>query len=130
MDATLSAVRHARHVLAEIKPRMPRTLGDTVVRVDRLDAITETDHPLFNLPPPPVSDVFRLSHAGNARSRPLFIVVSAAVFVSDDVLAFTSVLALSAYQVPGLRPIPLIEALTATGALHAAIQTSIGKWRG
>ena len=30
-----------------------------MVHIDRLDAITEADHPLFELPPPPVSDVFR-----------------------------------------------------------------------
>ena len=29
-----------------------------MVHIDRLDAITEADHPLFELPPP-VSDVFR-----------------------------------------------------------------------
>jgi 4-hydroxybutyrate CoA-transferase len=58
-DATLSAVRHARHVVAEINPRMPRTLGDTMIHVDRLHAITEVDRPLFELAPPPESDVFR-----------------------------------------------------------------------
>ena len=127
VDATLSALRNARHILAEVNPRMPRTLGDTVVHVDRLDAITETDHPLFELPPPPVSDVFRLSHAGagpcslsRARSYPK----------GRRNRALASLLALPAYQVPGLRTMPPTEALTATGALHAAIQTSIGKWRG
>ena len=59
VDATLSAVRHARHIVAEINPRMPRTLGDTTIHIDRLDAITEVDRPLFELASPPVSDVFR-----------------------------------------------------------------------
>ena len=59
VDATLSAIRHARHVIAEINPRMPRTLGDTMIYLDRIDAITEVDRPLFELTPPPVSDVFR-----------------------------------------------------------------------
>jgi acyl-CoA hydrolase len=43
--------------VAEINPRMPRTLGDTLVPVDRLDAMTEVDRPVFELAPPPVSDV-------------------------------------------------------------------------
>lgn len=58
-DATLAAVRQARHVAAEINPRMPRTLGDTLVPVDRLDAMTEVDRPVFELAPPPITDVAR-----------------------------------------------------------------------
>ncbi|MGC1410796.1 MAG: acetyl-CoA hydrolase/transferase C-terminal domain-containing protein [Acetobacteraceae bacterium] len=55
-DATLAAIRQARHVIAEINPQMPRTHGDTSVHIDRLDAITEVDHPLFQLPPAAASD--------------------------------------------------------------------------
>jgi 4-hydroxybutyrate CoA-transferase len=39
-DITVHAIRAARHVVAEINPRMPRTLGDTLVHVDRLAAVT------------------------------------------------------------------------------------------
>lgn len=55
-DITLSAIRHARHVIAEINPSMPRTLGDTMVHLDRLQAVTEVDRPLLELTPPPVSE--------------------------------------------------------------------------
>jgi 4-hydroxybutyrate CoA-transferase len=58
-DATVSAIRHARHVAAELNPRMPRTLGDTLVHIDRLDAVTKVDRPLFELQPPPITDVLR-----------------------------------------------------------------------
>src|SRR5262245_63691871 len=37
-DITVLALRSARHVVAEINPRMPRTLGDTLIHVDRLSA--------------------------------------------------------------------------------------------
>jgi acyl-CoA hydrolase len=56
VDITLSAIRRARHVIAELNPHMPRTLGDTVVHVDRLDAVIEVDRPLFELAPPAVSE--------------------------------------------------------------------------
>jgi 4-hydroxybutyrate CoA-transferase len=56
VDITLSAIRHARHVIAEINPNMPRTHGDTMVHLDRLDAITEVDRPLLELTPPAVSE--------------------------------------------------------------------------
>lgn len=42
-DAARAAVDSARMVLAEINARMPRTLGNTVVRLDRLRAVTRTD---------------------------------------------------------------------------------------
>ena len=47
VDITLSAIRHARHVIAEINPNVPRTHGDTMVHVDRLDAVIEVDRPLL-----------------------------------------------------------------------------------
>jgi 4-hydroxybutyrate CoA-transferase len=58
-DVTVAALRAARHVAAEINPRMPRTLGDTLVHIDRLAAITEVDRPLPELAPPPVSPPMR-----------------------------------------------------------------------
>jgi 4-hydroxybutyrate CoA-transferase len=58
-DVTVTAIRQARHVVAEINPRMPRTLGDTMVHLERLHAITEVDRPIPELAPPPVSDVMR-----------------------------------------------------------------------
>lgn len=56
-DVVMSAVRNARHVIAEINPQMPRTLGDTLVHVSSLDAIVEVDRALPELAPPPHDDV-------------------------------------------------------------------------
>ena len=58
-DITVPALRSARHVAAEINPRMPRTLGDTVIHVDRLASITEVDRPLPEMAPPPVTPAMR-----------------------------------------------------------------------
>jgi 4-hydroxybutyrate CoA-transferase len=58
-DVTVHALRTARHVAAEINPRMPRTAGDTAIHVDRLETVTEIDRPIPELPPPPVSAAMR-----------------------------------------------------------------------
>ncbi len=43
VDITRAAVDHADRVIAEINPGMPRTLGDTLVPLDRLAAFIETE---------------------------------------------------------------------------------------
>ncbi len=50
VDATKSAARHARTVIAQVNPRMPRTLGDCFIHVSKLSVIVEADTPLFELP--------------------------------------------------------------------------------
>lgn len=56
-DVVISAARCARHVVAEVNPRMPRTLGDTTVHISEFDAIIEADRSLPELPPPPSDPV-------------------------------------------------------------------------
>lgn len=56
-DIVLSAIRHARHVVAEINPHQPRTLGDTAVHVSQLRSITLVDQPLAQLVPRPPTEV-------------------------------------------------------------------------
>lgn len=58
-DAVLAAVRTARRVIAEINPRLPRTMGDTQIHLSRLHAIVEVDHPVPELPPPPLTQGMR-----------------------------------------------------------------------
>ena len=53
VDAALAAVQSARHVVAEINERMPRTHGNTLIHVDRLAAFIHTDRPLHTHPPRP-----------------------------------------------------------------------------
>lgn len=50
-DIVLGAIRHARHVVAELNPRMPRTWGPTVVHLDDLHAVVEVDAEVPEVPP-------------------------------------------------------------------------------
>jgi len=57
VDAARAAVDHARIVIAEINERMPRTHGNTVVRLDRIHAFIHTDRPLASAKHAPSSEV-------------------------------------------------------------------------
>ena len=46
VDAALAASYAARYVIAEINEQMPRTLGNTLVRFERVDAFIATSRPL------------------------------------------------------------------------------------
>jgi 4-hydroxybutyrate CoA-transferase len=56
-DAARAAADNADIVLAEINRRMPRTNGNTTVRLDRLHAFTLTDRPLYEHAPAAPTDV-------------------------------------------------------------------------
>lgn len=47
VDVTLTAVRRARTIVAEINPAMPRTHGDTRVHLDEIDHLVEVDTPVI-----------------------------------------------------------------------------------
>jgi acyl-CoA hydrolase len=53
VDVALSAARVARTVIAQINPRMPRTLGDAFIHADRIDCAVEVDAPLDQIAPVP-----------------------------------------------------------------------------
>ena len=59
VDCTLNAARCARHVIAEVNHRMPRTLGDSFLHVSKVSAIVESDRPLLELKPEPFTDLQR-----------------------------------------------------------------------
>jgi acyl-CoA hydrolase len=46
VDISLSAARAARHVVAQVNPRVPRTLGDTFLTAHEVQAIVEEERPL------------------------------------------------------------------------------------
>ncbi len=60
VDVARPAAEAARHVIAEINTRMPRTLGDSFLSLDRFDAYIETDRPLIEVPPAPITDGHRI----------------------------------------------------------------------
>ena len=53
VDAALAAALSARHVVAEINERMPRTHGNTLIHLDRVTSFVHTDRPLHTHPPRP-----------------------------------------------------------------------------
>lgn len=46
IDCTLTAAKHARTVIAEVNPRMPRTHGQSFLHVSDVDRIVEVNHAL------------------------------------------------------------------------------------
>lgn len=50
VGTTKPAAEEAKIVIAEINPRMPRTLGDSFIHVSRLNHIVEVDYPLPEAP--------------------------------------------------------------------------------
>ena len=50
VETSLYAARKAKHIIAQVNPRMPRTLGNTQVHVSELDAIVEVVQELPEIP--------------------------------------------------------------------------------
>src|ERR1700747_2419717 len=57
VDATLTAARVAKHVVAQVNDHMPRTYGDSFIHVDDIDAFVESSRPLCALKKPIVTDL-------------------------------------------------------------------------
>ena len=51
VETTKTAARCAKKIIAQVNPRMPRTLGDCFLHVSKFDAAVEVDQPLLELPP-------------------------------------------------------------------------------
>ena len=56
VDIARAAVECARTVIAQVNPKMPRTLGDALVHVDAIDVMVEVDDELPMVTPPPLSE--------------------------------------------------------------------------
>jgi 4-hydroxybutyrate CoA-transferase len=59
VDVSRTAALYARHVIAEINPRVPRTHGDTFLHVSKIHDFVDADHPLVDYPMPQVTDDHR-----------------------------------------------------------------------
>lgn len=46
VDITLPAIQNAKKVIAQINPNVPRTHGDGVIHIDRIDAAIEVNQPI------------------------------------------------------------------------------------
>jgi acyl-CoA hydrolase/RimJ/RimL family protein N-acetyltransferase len=47
VDIAMSVLRHAKTIVVEVNPFMPRTLGDTFLHVDRIDRFVLAERPLI-----------------------------------------------------------------------------------
>jgi acetyl-CoA hydrolase len=63
VGVTKTAAEVARIVIAEVNPRMPRTLGDSFIHISKLDYIVDVDYPLpeihFGKPSPLQDEIAR-----------------------------------------------------------------------
>lgn len=57
VDWTITTVKTAKTVIAQVNKHMPRTLGESFVHVSELTHIVELDEPLIELPRPQISKV-------------------------------------------------------------------------
>ncbi|HEY6009901.1 MAG TPA: GNAT family N-acetyltransferase, partial [Nitrospirota bacterium] len=47
VDITRAAARHAKTLIAEINPKMPRTLGDTFLHIGEIDSLVQSGEPII-----------------------------------------------------------------------------------
>jgi acyl-CoA hydrolase len=59
VDTTMTAIRCAKFVVAQVNDQMPRTYGDSFVHVAQIDAFVETSRPLCELPQVQITDTHR-----------------------------------------------------------------------
>ncbi len=50
VDIVKAAAESARYVIAQVNPKMPKTLGDSFIHIRDIDAFVECDEPLLELP--------------------------------------------------------------------------------
>lgn len=59
VDITKSAAANARYVIAQVNPRLPRTLGDAFIHVNNIDMLVPGEEPLVEMPPPKLDQRLR-----------------------------------------------------------------------
>lgn len=57
VDVTLPAIRHAKRIIAQINPKVPRTHGTGIVHIDEIEYAIEVDRPIHEHRPAVISPV-------------------------------------------------------------------------
>jgi 4-hydroxybutyrate CoA-transferase len=57
VDYTKPAAQVAKTVIAQVNPKMPRTLGDAFIHVSEIDMVVESDQDIIELQPPKIGPV-------------------------------------------------------------------------
>lgn len=54
IEATLAAIENAKHVIAQVNPQMPRTMGDGLIHISEINTLVYVDIPIYEhfLPEP------------------------------------------------------------------------------
>ena len=50
VDVTKAGAESAKHVVAEVNPNMPRTLGDCFIHIDQIETLVPSDVPILEVP--------------------------------------------------------------------------------
>lgn len=50
VDCTRAAIQNAKHIIAQVNPKMPRTFGDGILHMSHCDAMVESETDLPELP--------------------------------------------------------------------------------
>jgi acyl-CoA hydrolase/RimJ/RimL family protein N-acetyltransferase len=59
VDIVKSAISNAALVIAQVNPRMPRTMGDSFIDAYDIDVLVPADEPILEVKPPEANDVTR-----------------------------------------------------------------------
>lgn len=59
VDIVKSAMENAELVIAQVNPRMPRTMGDSSVHVDDIDILVPVDEPIIEIRTPAIDEITR-----------------------------------------------------------------------
>lgn len=56
VDVSISAIKNAKRIIAQVNPQLPRCHGDGIIRFDTIDAAVEVNEPIFSHEPGDISD--------------------------------------------------------------------------
>lgn len=59
VEATLAAIEKSRVVIAQVNPQMPRTFGDSIIHISRIDYMVEVNEPIHLQHAVTISDIER-----------------------------------------------------------------------
>lgn len=57
VDIVSSAAHSAKHIIAQVNPNMPRTMGRSFIHISKITELVEIDEPLPEIPPPILDEV-------------------------------------------------------------------------
>ena len=122
VDATLTAARCAKFVVAQVNDQMPRTFGDCFIHVKELDAVVEVSRPLCELRPIIVAEM----HHAIGRNVASLIEDGATLQLGIGAIPDAVLLELGGHRDLGVhsemlsdRAVPLIE----SGVINGSMKT-------